>query len=136
MNDKKHTGEKAGNPINKPNTGISVKRVYDPVSPDDGYRVLVDRLWPRGISKDNAAIDEWLKDATPSAEIRKSFHADRSQYPEFARLYEKELRDEAKRAALDSLAERAGKTRVTLLTAASDIEHSHIPVLLRALGKR
>jgi uncharacterized protein YeaO (DUF488 family) len=115
---------------------ITVKRVYEPVEPDDGQRVLVDRLWPRGVSKQKAAIDEWLKDVTPSSELRKRFHDDKSKYDDFAKDYEKELKGDIQRAALDKILTHAATGHVTLVTAVSNIAHSHIPTLLSALEKR
>jgi len=70
---------------------VRIKRVYDSPSSEDGYRVLVDRLWPRGISKDDAKLDDWLKSNAPSDELRKSFHSDRSRWGEFRRQYLSEL---------------------------------------------
>ena len=70
---------------------ITIKRVYEPTSPDDGYRVLVDRLWPRGLSKENAHIDEWLKEVAPTNELRKWFNHDPAKWEEFRTRYQKEL---------------------------------------------
>ena len=79
---------------------ISIKRVYDPPSPDDGRRVLVDRLWPRGLTKEAAAVDVWLKEIAPSTELRKWYHAG-NEWEEFRRRYLQEL--DANRAALEQL---------------------------------
>jgi uncharacterized protein YeaO (DUF488 family) len=112
-----------------------VKRAYDPPAAKDGNRVLVDRLWPRGVSKEHAELDAWAKDATPSAELREWYHADREQYDEFARRYEVELDGDAQQKALDEIRALAENSDVTLITAAKDIEHSHVPVLRRRLAE-
>ncbi|MGB4549271.1 MAG: DUF488 family protein, partial [Syntrophales bacterium] len=72
---------------------LKIKRIYDPASPGDGRRILVDRLWPRGIRKEDAAIDEWLKELAPSAELRKWFAHDPAKWSEFQKRYRKELQD-------------------------------------------
>ncbi|MEU2022774.1 DUF488 family protein [Streptomyces sp. NPDC016469] len=111
---------------------VRVRRVYDGVEEGDGTRVLVDRLWPRGVSKEKAAIDRWLKDLTPSDELRSWYHEDRSatRYDTFVERYRAELSGPAEAAAVDEL---AGLVReggpVTLVTAVKDVEHSHVPVL-------
>lgn len=94
------------------------KRVYEPVVPDDGLRVLVDGLWPRGLKKSDAAIDHWLKDAAPSAELRRWYGHAPERWPEFRRRYAEELegRDEAVRFLRDA----AREDTVTLLFAARD----------------
>ncbi|MCG7529448.1 DUF488 family protein [Streptomyces sp. OfavH-34-F] len=115
---------------------IRVHRVYDEVEDDDGTRVLIDRLWPRGVSKEHAAIDRWLKDLTPTAELRSWYHEDRSgnRYDDFVERYRAELAGPAQSAAVDELAGlyREGGP-VTLVTAVKDIEHSHVPVLVEHL---
>ncbi len=110
---------------------IVLKRIYEVPSADDGYRILVDRLWPRGISKEKAQLDEWDKEITPSDELRKWFHADRSQWAEFRKRYLAELKKH--RDKLRPLAERAIKGRVTLLFAAADSERNHATVLKQYL---
>ncbi|NUT37760.1 MAG: DUF488 family protein [Hamadaea sp.] len=111
---------------------FTVKRAYDPPDPGDGTRVLVDRLWPRGLTKDRARIDEWLKDLTPSNELRQWYHEDPAgRGKEFDRRYRAELKGEAQSAAVDRLKELAGEGPVTLVTSAKDVEHSHVPVLVR-----
>jgi uncharacterized protein YeaO (DUF488 family) len=113
-----------------------VKRVYDDPSPQDGFRVLVDRLWPRGISKERAGVDEWAKDIAPSGELRKWFHTDRDRrYDEFATRYAAELDASELQDRLEALRERAAEQTVTLLTAAKDAEHSHVPVLMQSLER-
>jgi uncharacterized protein YeaO (DUF488 family) len=115
---------------------FTVRRVYD--SPDTGSggtRILVDRLWPRGISKDRAGVDEWLKDVAPSAELRSWYHQDASRYDEFASRYRDELNDDAHQAAVDHLLQLAREQPVTLITAVKDVDRSHIPTLLHRLGR-
>lgn len=101
---------------------IRVKRVYDPPAPEDGYRVLVDRLWPRGLKKADAAIDQWLKDVAPSTPLRKWFGHDPAKWDEFRRRYAAEL--DANPEAVALLRERAAAGTVTLLFGARDREHN------------
>lgn len=114
---------------------VRVRRIYEPPSPDDGVRVLVDRLWPRGLAKTDARVDEWPKALTPSTELRRWYHAaqDEGAYEEFCRRYEDELAEPAAAEALDRLRGLAAQGRVTLLTAAKDPSVSHTSVLERAL---
>lgn len=115
--------------------GFQLKRVYDQASADDGARILVDRLWPRGVTKERAELDEWDKELSPSNDLRKWFHADRDErYPEFARRYEAELATPEQQERLDALRKRAKSGRVTLLTGSKDPEHSHLSVLLGELN--
>jgi uncharacterized protein YeaO (DUF488 family) len=114
--------------------GFRIKRVHDDPSPEDGRRVLVDRLWPRGVSKERAHLDEWAKDVAPSNELRRWYHADpEHRRDEFAERYDAELESAEWRSALDELRTQAAKQTVTLLTATKDVEHSHVLVLLRHL---
>lgn len=92
---------------------IAVKRVYDPPSPDDGLRVLVDRLWPRGLSKASARVDLWAKELAPSHELRRWYAHDAKKWPEFKRRYFAELK--ARSQAVDSLRRETGRRKVTLL---------------------
>jgi uncharacterized protein YeaO (DUF488 family) len=111
-----------------------MKRIYDPASDDDGRRVLVDRLWPRGISKESAGVDEWLKDVTPSNELRKWYHEDPPQRrAEFERRYRHELDGPTQQEALRRLREMMKQGPVTLLTSAKDLPHSHVAVLVKLL---
>lgn len=114
-------------------SSVRVRRVYDPQEDGDGTRVLVDRLWPRGVAKDRARIDRWLKDLTPSNELRSWYHEDRTgtRYDDFVDRYRAELADPVHTAAVDELVElvRAGGP-VTLVTAVKDVPHSHVPVLV------
>ena len=109
---------------------IRLKRVYDPPAPEDGKRVLVDRLWPRGLAKDKAAVDLWLKEAAPSAELRRWFGHRPERWDEFRRRYEAEL--DRNRAALQPL--REGEGTMTLLYAARDPEHNNAVALARYLA--
>ncbi|WP_406278688.1 DUF488 domain-containing protein [Embleya sp. NBC_00896] len=109
---------------------FTVRRVYDPARPDDGLRVLVDRLWPRGIRKEDALLDDWAKDLTPSGDLRRAWHAGGLAEDVFRARYRDELDTEEARAARAGLLARAGDGRVTLLTAVRDPDHSHVPVLL------
>ncbi|MEV5493424.1 DUF488 family protein [Streptomyces bobili] len=113
---------------------VRVRRVYDPPEPGDGVRVLVDRLWPRGLAKDAARVDEWPKGLTPSNELRRWYHAGEGSYEEFARRYEAELAEPEAAGLLDRVRELADAGPVTLLTAVKEPEHSHAAVLARLLG--
>ncbi|MHC5907784.1 DUF488 domain-containing protein [Streptomyces sp. S6] len=113
---------------------LRVRRVYDPAEPDDGLRVLVDRLWPRGLSKDAARVDEWPKALTPSTELRRWYHAGEGTYEEFAERYEAELAAPEAGRLLSALRESAARGTVTLLTAAKVPGESHAAVLLRLLS--
>ncbi len=106
---------------------IRSKRVYDPPAPDDGARFLVERLWPRGISKENLQMEAWLKDAAPSSDLRKWFNHDPDKWEEFRRRYFAEL--EANPAAWQSLLETARRQRVTLLYSSHDREHNNAVAL-------
>lgn len=113
---------------------IRLKRVYDEPAPDDGFRVLVDRLWPRGVSKERARLDLWAKDVAPSTELRRAFHHDGLSWPEFEEAYRAEL-DGTARAALEELrAELAPHPVVTLLHAVND-ERNHAVILRDALER-
>lgn len=114
--------------------GWEIKRIYAPRSAADGYRVLVDRLWPRGISKQRAALDAWLVDLAPSAALRTWLHGDASHWPEFVRRYRAELR--AQRPLLQELRRRTRRQRVTLLYAARDPAMNNALVLREVLGRR
>ncbi|MEU1187289.1 DUF488 family protein [Streptomyces sp. NPDC005859] len=112
---------------------VRVRRVYDPPEPDDGLRVLVDRLWPRGVSKEAARVDEWPKGLTPSTELRRWYHAGEGSYEEFARRYEAELAGPEAAELLDRVRESVREGQVTLLTSAKSPERSHTEVLVRLL---
>ncbi|MDK4792459.1 MAG: DUF488 family protein [Acinetobacter sp.] len=106
---------------------IHIKRIYEHVSANDGKRILVDRLWSRGISKENAHLDLWLKEVAPSTELRKWFHAATpDHWEEFKRRYLKELETNS---AVEELQHIAVKHTVTLLYSAKDVEHNHAIIL-------
>jgi uncharacterized protein YeaO (DUF488 family) len=101
---------------------IRLKRIYEPVGEQDGYRVLVDRLWPRGVSKDDAAIDLWLKEVAPSRSLRQWFNHDPKKWNEFKTRYFAELDDNRQR--LKPLLEVANVSNITLVYASRDEEHN------------
>ena len=113
---------------------VRVRRVYEPPGPEDGVRVLVDRLWPRGLAKDAARVDEWPKELTPSTELRRWYHAGEGPYEEFARRYEAELAEPRAAELLAQVREWAQAGPVTLLTAAKEPGESHAAVLARLLA--
>jgi|SRR6185369_15122652 len=110
---------------------LKIKRIYEPAAPDDGRRILVDRLWPRGLSREAARIDAWLKEIAPSDELRRWYGHDRQRWEEFRHRYREELREHA--ALLDELSQDEQKGTVTLLFAAQDTEHSNAAVLRESL---
>lgn len=113
---------------------VKIKRVYDPPSEDDGKRILVDRLWPRGIKKDKARIDEWIKDIAPSTGLRRWFSHERSKWQEFKKLYRREL--EGKLDLIERLANESKKRTITLLFSAKDREHNNALVLKEMIEER
>jgi uncharacterized protein YeaO (DUF488 family) len=113
---------------------INLKRAYDQVAETDGYRVLVDRIWPRGIAKDDLRIDAWLKDVAPSAGLRKWFRHDPAKWDEFKRRYAGELEQHSD--ALEQLVEKARTGRVTLVFGARDTEHNNAVALKEHLEHR
>ncbi len=108
---------------------VALRRAYEEPAVSDGTRVLVERLWPRGISREAAHIDLWLKDVAPSTELRKWFNHDPQKFPEFRRRYETELKSEAAQEALTKLHEIAKQGQLTLVFAARDADHSNAVVL-------
>ncbi len=113
---------------------VVVKRVYEAVSPSDGVRVLVDRLWPRGLTKQDAAVKFWLRDLAPSNELRQWFHANPEAWRMFRKRYLKELVSEESSAAVEKLHRLAkGKRQVTLLYASRNQEHNNAIVLKELL---
>jgi uncharacterized protein YeaO (DUF488 family) len=105
--------------------------VYEPAAGDDGYRVLVDHIWPRGVSRERARLDEWAKELAPSGELRTWFDHVPERFPEFRSRYREELRSQA--AELDELRRRAGEGRVTVVYAARDEEHNNAVVVAELL---
>ncbi|HYX51640.1 MAG TPA: DUF488 domain-containing protein [Ktedonobacteraceae bacterium] len=108
---------------------LALKRVYDEPEPSDGTRVLVDRLWPRGLSKERAHVDLWLKEIAPSSELRTWYGHDPAKFAEFRRKYEAELASESCQKALAELRALAKQGPVTLVFAAHDTEHANAVVL-------
>lgn len=106
---------------------ISIKRVYEKPSSGDGFRILVDRLWPRGLTKEKARVDLWLREVGPSNDLRKWFAHDPARWSEFRRRYAVELR--GKQALLDQIVEHASSGPVTLLFGAKDEEHNQAVAL-------
>ena len=112
---------------------VRLKRAYEPASAKDGYRVLIDRLWPRGISKKQAKLDEWAKELAPSSQLREWFGHEPSRFPEFRRRYIDELREDAPR--LKELRRRARMSTLTLVYSAHDSEHNDAVVLAEVLRR-
>jgi uncharacterized protein YeaO (DUF488 family) len=112
---------------------VCLKRVYDPAEPTDGHRVLIDRLWPRGVSRDRAQLDDWVKELAPSKELRQWFGHEPERFDEFRLRYIQELRDQ--RPRLTSLRRRAREGRLTLVYAAHDAEHNDAVVLAEVLRR-
>lgn len=115
---------------------IRVKRAYEAAEREDGYRVLVERLWPRGLRKTDAHIEEWLKDVAPSDALRRWFGHEPSRFAAFRERYKQELRSEPARTALAELARRAARGTVTLVYSARDEDHNNAVVLARLLEQR
>jgi uncharacterized protein YeaO (DUF488 family) len=115
---------------------VRIKRVYELSAEDDGLRVLVDRLWPRGLAKDKAHIDQWLKDIAPSDVLRKRFHGNPAGWAEFVAAYGRELAREPAAAALVHLRALVRKQPVTLLYAARDETHNNAVALKKLLGRK
>jgi uncharacterized protein YeaO (DUF488 family) len=112
---------------------VQIKRVYEPASSNDGDRVLIDRLWPRGVSRQNAKLDEWVKELAPSTELRQWFGHDPRRFEEFRRRYIEELRHE--RSRLTALRRRAREGTLTLVYSAHDTEHNDAVVLAQILSR-
>jgi uncharacterized protein YeaO (DUF488 family) len=113
---------------------VAIKRVYEEPKDTDGTRILVDRLWPRGLTKEKAKVDLWLKEIAPSNELRKWFAHDAKKWTEFQARYKQELKSHTEQFAL--LKQEAAKAPVTLLYGAKDEEHNEAVVLLRLVAKR
>jgi len=112
---------------------VKTKRIYEPYSKDDGYRILIDRLWPRGIKKENSHIDKWLKEIAPSTELRKEFNHMVDKWDQFRIAYHTELKNST---AVDELLSDIKKHGIiTLLFAAKDEEHNHALVLQEFINK-
>jgi uncharacterized protein YeaO (DUF488 family) len=116
-------------------SSVTFRRIYDEPQPDDGRRVLVDRVWPRGIRRDAGRFDEWLPEIAPSPQLRKWYGHDPDRFAEFERRFLEELDDPARASARSHLRELSRETRLTLLTAARDVEHSQAAVLAAWLNR-
>lgn len=112
---------------------VKLKRVYETPAKEDGTRILVDRLWPRGLTKEKAKVDLWLKEVAPSTELRKWFAHDPARWAEFKTRYKAELRGNAE--ALSALKKEAAKGKATLLYGAKDEEHNEAIVLQQLLNR-
>jgi uncharacterized protein YeaO (DUF488 family) len=113
---------------------VRVRRIYDEVLPEDGARVLVDRIWPRGVSKARAQLDEWCKDVAPSTELRKWYGHDPALFEEFTRRYRDELRESPRAEAYAQLCDLAKNQTLTLLTATKNADLSEAAVLADLIG--
>jgi uncharacterized protein YeaO (DUF488 family) len=112
---------------------VRLKRAYEPAAPGDGYRVLIDRIWPRGVSRERAHLDEWARELAPSAELRRWFGHDPARFSEFRRRYESELAAQGEK--LDDLRSRARQGTLTLVYGARDTEHNDAVVLADVLER-
>jgi uncharacterized protein YeaO (DUF488 family) len=110
---------------------VQIRRIYDPAEASDGYRVLVDHVWPRGISRDRARLDQWAREIAPSDDLRKWFSHDPERFEEFRARYRDELA--AHSEAIEALRERADKGRLTIVYAARDRAHNNAVVLAELL---
>ena len=113
---------------------VYLKRVYERPDPSDGRRILVDRLWPRGLTRKKAAVDEWMKEVAPSSELRRWFRHDPAKWTEFSRRYRREL--SARGPVLRELAKLAARRRVTLVYSARDEVHNDARVLASVVRRR
>ncbi len=114
-------------------TEVRVRRVYDEPAPQDGARVLVDRIWPRGLSREKAALTQWCKEVAPSSELRRWYGHDPARFAEFARRYRQELEQPERSDALAHLRQLAAQQPLTLLTATRQPEISQAAVLAELL---
>jgi len=113
---------------------VRLKRAYEPAERSDGYRVLIDRIWPRGVSKERAHLDEWARELAPSSELRRWFGHDPAKFEEFRRRYRDELAAQGEK--LRELRGRARKGTLTLVYSARDVEHNDAVVLAEVLRTR
>jgi uncharacterized protein YeaO (DUF488 family) len=114
---------------------ITFRRIYDESAPDEGVRVLVDRVWPRGLRKQDPRLDEWMREIAPSTELRQWYGHAPERFPEFRRRYLDELREAERQQAVQRLREIADRSHLTLLTATRDVEHSQAAVLAEWLAE-
>lgn len=117
-------------------SNIRLQRAYDDPTPDDGHRVLVDRVWPRGRTKEQLRLDAWARELGPSTQLRKWFGHDPVRWAEFQARYHAELTDRGRSRMLNELAERARRGRVTLVFGARDAEHNQARVIAAELERR
>jgi uncharacterized protein YeaO (DUF488 family) len=115
---------------------VRVRRIYDEPTPADSTRVLVDRIWPRGITRAGAHLDQWCKEIAPSTELRKWYHHDPARFEEFTRRYREELTKPAHAAALKELRNLAKRGALTLLTATTGVDRSEAAVLADLVSER
>ncbi len=115
---------------------IKLKRAYEPAEEADGYRVLVERLWPRGVTREEARLDAWMKDVSPSPELRQWYSHDPERWPEFQRRYREELQAPDKQPLLKELADRARQGAVTFVYAARDTERNSAALLKEYLAQQ
>jgi uncharacterized protein YeaO (DUF488 family) len=115
---------------------LSLKRIYEPATDDDGERFLVDRLWPRGVSKARAKLTDWLKDLAPSTELRQWFAHDPTHWTEFQKRYTAELGRPEAQSTMQMLADKARNGPVTLVYAARDTEHNEAVVLQHLIDRQ
>lgn len=106
-----------------------LKRIYEPPDSSDGLRILVDRLWPRGVAKDSAQLDYWMKEIAPSPELRRWFGHDPARFEEFSELYTLELTTDSIQPHIARIVELASEKPVTLIYAAKNVQHNHAIVL-------
>lgn len=124
---------RSGRGTHRPAEQVRARRIYESTEPADGARVLVDRLWPRGLAKDEVSLDTWLKQVAPSNDLRAWYKHDPDRYDEFRARYQAELAEPERAEALDELRDMAAHGPLTLLTATKDLPHSHAQVLLEEL---
>jgi uncharacterized protein YeaO (DUF488 family) len=115
---------------------IQIRRIYDPPTPEDGYRVLLDRIWPRGVTKEQARLDAWAKEIAVSSELRRWFGHDPARWDEFRRRYRTELEAPERQPVLDALLRRARQGTITIVYAARDKQHNNAVVLAELLAER
>lgn len=116
---------------------IKMKRVYEEADSKDGYRILVDRIWPRGVKKEDAAIDEWNKDITPTTAARKEFDHDPEKFPSFKKRYTKELdENDETESFIENVKEKLKEDDVTFVYAAKDEQYNHVVILKEYVEKK
>ncbi|WP_313114083.1 DUF488 domain-containing protein [Aequorivita sediminis] len=113
---------------------IQIKRIYEEASKDDGYRVLVDRIWPRGVSKEEAKLDKWMKEIAPTSDLRKWFNHKEERFDDFSKKYNKELEKHSE--LVTELLQKSKKNKLTLLFGAKNTKHNQAIVLKQHLEKK